>query len=168
MLNSYERFRKNVLKDYDVILSEFEELKVRLEEVVLGQKTQQMENLRIERHDLIKASQNTDWGAIDRKHADVREGFVYVLTNVSMPGLVKLGFTTQSPPSRAKELSNATSVPTPFSVACYWRVKDPYVLEQMIGADLKESNAGKEFYRLSPEHVSKIINEKYSEYVLDD
>jgi hypothetical protein len=84
-----------------------------------------------------------------------------------MPGLIKLGFTTQSPPNRAEKLSNETPVPTPFSVACYWRVKDPYVLEQMLGADLKESNAGKEFYRLTPEHVSEFVQEKYSEYLFD-
>ena len=46
-------------------------------------------------------------------------------------------------------------------------VKDPYVLEQTLSAELKESHTGKEFYRLPPEHVSELVREKYSEHLLD-
>jgi len=43
-------------------------------------------------------------------------GFVYVLANSAMPGLVKIGKTTRSPAERASELSAATGLPTPFIV----------------------------------------------------
>ena len=43
-------------------------------------------------------------------------GFVYILTNECMPGLVKIGSTQQDPVERARTLSN-TSVPFPFNVA---------------------------------------------------
>ena len=162
----YERLRAKALKDYGTILSDFQELKARLDEVVAKQEAEEFAKLEAKHREFREALRPTDWGAIDRKHAEVREGFVYVLTNASMPGLIKLGFTTQSPPKRAEQLSRETPVPTPFNVACYWRVKDPYVLEQMLGADLKESNAGKEFYRLTPEHVSELVQEKYSEFLL--
>ena len=166
----YESLREKALNDYGTILSDFQRLKARLDEVVAEQEAdelaEELAKIRAKHRELREAGRSTDWGAIDRKHAEVREGFVYVLTNASMPGLIKLGFTTQSPPKRAEQLSHETPVPTPFNVACYWRVKDPYVLEQMLGADLKESNAGKEFYRLTPEHVSELVQEKYSEYLL--
>lgn len=45
-----------------------------------------------------------------------KPGFVYALINVSMPGLVKVGQTSRDPEERAKELSAATGVPTPFIV----------------------------------------------------
>ena len=134
----YERLRKKALEDYGAILSDFQRLKARLDEVVAEQEAAEFAKLEAKHREFREALRPTDWGAIDRKHAEVREGFVYVLTNTSMPGLIKLGFTTQSPPKRAEQLSHETPVPTPFKVACYWRVKDPYVLEQMLGADLKE------------------------------
>jgi hypothetical protein len=45
------------------------------------------------------------------------EGFVYVLMNPAFPGYIKVGKTTKAPEERAKELSAATGVPTPFVVA---------------------------------------------------
>ena len=47
------------------------------------------------------------------------KGFVYVLSNASMPGLIKVGMTTKVPDGRAKELSSDTSTPTPFIVEYY-------------------------------------------------
>lgn len=41
-------------------------------------------------------------------------GYVYVMINPSMKGLVKIGKTTRSPEERAKELSSATGVAAPF------------------------------------------------------
>ena len=43
-------------------------------------------------------------------------GYVYILENDSMPGLIKIGKTARNSRERAKELSNSTSVPTPFKV----------------------------------------------------
>lgn len=43
-------------------------------------------------------------------------GYLYVLANSAMPGLVKVGKTTRSPAERAAELSCATGLPTPFIV----------------------------------------------------
>ena len=43
-------------------------------------------------------------------------GYLYVLANSSMPGLVKIGKTTRLPSERAVELSGVTGVATPFIV----------------------------------------------------
>jgi len=43
-------------------------------------------------------------------------GYVYVLMNPSMEGMVKIGKTQREPEKRAKELSSTTGVPTPFVV----------------------------------------------------
>jgi len=43
-------------------------------------------------------------------------GYLYVLANSAMPGLVKVGKTTRSSSERAEELSGATGLPTPFIV----------------------------------------------------
>src|SRR5581483_11866894 len=43
-------------------------------------------------------------------------GYVYVLSNATMPGLLKIGKTTRSSDERARELSRSTSVPSRFVV----------------------------------------------------
>ena len=43
-------------------------------------------------------------------------GFLYVLANSAMPGLVKVGKTTRTASERAGELSGVTGLPTPFIV----------------------------------------------------
>jgi hypothetical protein len=46
----------------------------------------------------------------------MREGFVYILMNPSMPGLVKIGLTEDTAEARAASLSSASGVPTRFTV----------------------------------------------------
>ena len=41
-------------------------------------------------------------------------GYVYILENASMPGLIKIGKTSRDSVERARELSSATGVPTGF------------------------------------------------------
>lgn len=55
---------------------------------------------------------------IVQKKADesTTAGYVYLLMNLAMPGLVKVGKTTRRPEDRARELSGATGVPNPFVV----------------------------------------------------
>lgn len=43
-------------------------------------------------------------------------GYIYILANPSMPGLVKIGKTKRTPEERVKELSGATGVPTAFFI----------------------------------------------------
>lgn len=44
------------------------------------------------------------------------QGYVYVLANSAMPGLVKVGRTTRTASERAQELSSVSGLPTPFIV----------------------------------------------------
>ena len=48
---------------------------------------------------------------------DTAIGYVYILENDSMPGTIKIGRTSRDSVERARELSSATGVPTPFKVA---------------------------------------------------
>ena len=49
--------------------------------------------------------------------------YVYVLVNKSVPNMVKIGMTTNTPDERARQISSATGVATPwipvFSFQCY-------------------------------------------------
>lgn len=80
----------------------------------------------------------------------MNKGYVYILVNESMPGLVKIGRTSNSPCDRAKALSGATGVPTPFRVAfCVYTpncVDVEYHMHQMHAAE--RVNDGREFFRV--------------------
>src|SRR5579884_197675 len=77
-------------------------------------------------------------------------GFVYILTNDIMPGLVKIGLTTALPEDRAKELFN-TGVPNPFNVAFRAITSWPKAVERRTHQLLKRHrvNPKREFFRVS-------------------
>jgi hypothetical protein len=80
----------------------------------------------------------------------VAKGFVYIFSNASMPGLLKVGFTAKVPTERAMEL-NTTGVPSPFQVEYYCLVEEAATLEAAIHRELAPArqNADREFFRLS-------------------
>lgn len=91
-------------------------------------------------------------------------GYVYVLVNDAMPGMVKIGFTARTPTERAKELSNSTGIPKPFDVAFIIRIKgDAALVERACHAELKTKRQGKEFFAISVSEAKELIRRKYSE-----
>lgn len=77
-------------------------------------------------------------------------GFVYALSNRSMPGLFKIGMTDRSPSERALELSKATGCPTPFELMFYTEVFDARAVERNLHEELAEYRVdeSREFFRL--------------------
>jgi len=75
-------------------------------------------------------------------------GWVYVITNASMPDLVKIGYSTKDPNLRAGELSS-TGIPHPYMVAYDIHVEEPREIEQAVHDQLKHKNEGKEWFRCS-------------------
>lgn len=87
-----------------------------------------------------------------------RPGNVYLLTNPSMPGLVKIGWTSDTE-DRAKQLFT-TGVPTPFEVAHSFGHPDAYWAEQVLHkafADYRVAD-GREFFRVDPTTVVAVLD----------
>lgn len=76
-------------------------------------------------------------------------GFVYVISNEAMPGMVKFGVTQTSPAQRAKELVS-TGVPAQFDVDYFCVVYNPYDLETTVHNALGEHRARGEWFAISP------------------
>lgn len=85
---------------------------------------------------------------------------VYLLTNESMPGLVKIGLTTDSVESRISQLNAHTGVPLPFE--CYFaaEVNDCAKLEKTLHQLFSDSrvNPKREFFKVDPEKVVLAIS----------
>jgi len=94
-------------------------------------------------------------------------GIVYVVTNDSMPGMVKIGVTEKEDiKERLKELDN-TSVPTPFRF--YYGIKsDRYKeIEKLLHITFSKSRIRdkREFFAIEPEHVVAAIKISGSEEI---
>jgi hypothetical protein len=75
-------------------------------------------------------------------------GWVYVISNRSMPGLIKVGFTLKDPDLRAKELDN-TGAPHPYIVEYEVMVNHPRDLEQRVHTFLTHAREAKEWFNCS-------------------
>lgn len=73
-------------------------------------------------------------------------GWVYLITNKAMPGLVKVGFTLKDPDLRARELEQ-TGVPHPFVVEYEVLINDPRTVEQLVHQKLDSNRERKEWFR---------------------
>jgi hypothetical protein len=89
------------------------------------------------------------------------QGWVYVLVNSSLPGLVKVGLTTRSPDERAEELSSATGVPTPFVIAFSQFFSDCRAAEAFVHEALSQRGvrtaANREFFSGSVQEVIRVV-----------
>lgn len=85
-------------------------------------------------------------------------GYVYVLSNPSMPGLVKIGRTTRSVEQRVNELWQ-TGVPTPFVVEDDFHTPDCVELEQIAHNFFSESrlSASREFFAVEAKVAAQFL-----------
>lgn len=86
-------------------------------------------------------------------------GYLYVLTNPAMPGMVKIGLTKGKVEHRAKQLSSGTALPEAFDVFTAIPVSDVVAAErQAHGAlDAFRVNRHREFFRISPVKAVEIV-----------
>ncbi|WP_078549265.1 GIY-YIG nuclease family protein [Litchfieldia alkalitelluris] len=88
-----------------------------------------------------------------------KSGYIYVLLNYSMKGLIKIGRTSKNPEERVEELSQATGVPTPFILVYMEYFNDCYMAEDQVHLALEDYrlSASREFFEMSPNKAIKLI-----------
>ena len=93
----------------------------------------------------------------------MNKGYIYCLTNPTTEGLIKIGFTTKHPITRAKEISAATGVVYPYTVAYSRLVDNPALLEEQVHAHLRryQVNTSREFFAINLTEAIQTI-EKYA------
>ncbi len=84
---------------------------------------------------------------------------VYVLTNPAMPGLVKIGKTTQLEVEERMKQLYSTGVPIPFDCAFACKVKDASEVEKALhlAFGMTRLNPNREFFKLEPERVIAVL-----------
>ena len=86
-------------------------------------------------------------------------GYVYVLTNPSMPGLVKVGRTARDPRKRASEL-RTTGVPGRFKVEYQAKARDAVLAEGIAHRMLSSHRVAndREFFKVSVSKASQAVS----------
>lgn len=102
------------------------------------------------------------------KNNTEQSGYIYILSNDSLSGMVKIGRTSRDPETRAKELSSATGIPTPFVleykhyfIDC---VKAEALIHKYLEINNKKISDNREFFKISLEDAISIVEEIDSKY----
>ena len=103
-------------------------------------------------------------------------GWIYAMTNPSMPGLTKVGMTEKGPTKRllAANKSDTWKPPTPYTIEFAKKVLNPLQKETALHAIMKKEriNPRREFFSISPEEVLKLFDlidgEMGDETVIDE
>jgi len=95
------------------------------------------------------------------------DSWVYVLSNASMPGSLKIGYTKQTPDERAKQLSSSTGVASPFIVEYAFKCFNAEALEGELHKffDSYRVSNNREFFRLSLDEVEKAVKNLGQRYL---
>lgn len=92
------------------------------------------------------------------------DGYIYLLVNKRLHGLVKIGFTENTVEQRLNEINAATGVAEKFEIYKSYKVKNAQKTESLIHDKLKKyrTRPHKEFFEIKPsvamEYVEKIIS----------
>lgn len=76
------------------------------------------------------------------------KGWVYVISNPSLPGLVKIGYSMKDPHLRAGNDFDPAGLPDDFVVEYHALVENPREVEQLAHAKLRDHRYKKEWFRI--------------------
>ena len=96
--------------------------------------------------------------------------FVYILSNSTMPGLCKIGYTKNDPGKRAKQINAATGVALDFNVEWAFPCYNGFDLEQEVHSYLEQFrvNKNREFFQISVEEAKSVIERLGKRYNIED
>ena len=117
--------------------------------------------------DIIKYFTDRKIGAYANYDGDY-DSWIYILTNPSMPGLLKIGYTgLKYPELRANQLSKSTGVPEPYEVTWAFRCYNGLRLEQEVHSKLHayRTNNRREHFRVDLDEAKEAIKELGVHYI---
>ena len=88
-------------------------------------------------------------------------GFIYVLKNPSLKGMVKIGATTKAPSKKCEELSSTSTIPTPFNIVYSKPSMNPFKAVSLVHAILDEYRVYKnsDFFNVDVDPTIDLIDD---------
>jgi len=95
------------------------------------------------------------------------DSWVYIMSNPTMPGYYKIGYTKNTPEERAKQISNATGVIVPMKVEWAFHCYNGFALEQECHHKLEayRVNNNREFFQIPLEEAKETVIELGQRYI---
>jgi len=97
--------------------------------------------------------------------------WVYVLTNPTMPGLCKIGFTKNKPSDRVKQINSATGVALDFVVEWAFPCFNAHDVEKQVHRYLERNgfrvNKKKEFFNISVQEAKSVVKRLGDPYKME-
>ena len=98
--------------------------------------------------------------------------WVYVLTNPTMPGLCKIGFTKNKPSERVKQINSGTGVAMDFVVEWAFPCFNAHDVEKQVHKYLEDNgfrvNKNKEFFNVSVNEAKAVVERIGEPYKMND
>ena len=93
--------------------------------------------------------------------------WVYILSNPSLPNMLKIGYTKNEPEIRAKQISSSTGVALPYKVEWAFQCFNSEQLEQEVHAELASYrvNRQREFFDIPLAEAQEAIEEIGKNYI---
>lgn len=103
------------------------------------------------------------------KFSNAYSYWIYVLSNPSMPDLLKIGFTIQNPETRAAQISAATGVALPFKLEYAFQCHNGSILEREIHLYLESYrvSTNREFFKIDLKEVISVIEKLGDKYTVN-
>ena len=95
------------------------------------------------------------------------KGWVYIISNRSMPGLIKVGCTGQDPELRAEGLGGTHS-PHPYKVEYEILIEQPEKIEGLAHRALSEYREGKEWFRCTVEKGIAAVKQVAGDLIINE
>lgn len=86
------------------------------------------------------------------------EGYIYILANKGIPGVLKIGYTDRTPQDRVREINGGTGVITPWYIVNSFECKSPSIVESIIHSQLREYHVNKEGFAVSISFAEELIS----------
>ena len=115
---------------------------------------------------LEKLSNDPDWQEKIEKNKKIKEGYIYILSNLALPRIYKIGFVKDDYVARAKSLKSETGLDRDFVIENIWFTKNPYEVEQKIFSSLQmQKNEEGEYYGKSYRSIKELNGKAFIEFV---
>ena len=147
-------------------VKKLKELKKNNEDFLVENELKDREEMLLDQIHLEKLSTDPDWQEKIEKNKKIKEGYIYILSNLALPRIYKIGFVKDDYVARAKSLKSETGLDRDFVIENIWFTKNPYEVEQKIFSSLQmQKNEKGEYYGKSYRSIKELNGKAFIEFV---
>ena len=153
-------------ENYELTLKNVKKFKKNNKDFLDENQLKDREERLLDQIDMEKLATNPDWQEKIEKNKKIKEGYIYILSNLALPRIYKIGFVKDDYVARAKSLKSETGLDRDFVIENIWFTKNPYEVEQKIFNSLQmQKNEEGEYHGKSYRSIKELNGKPFIEFV---